>query len=95
VFSAVFSISELERRNLGAVQISSPSPGQSEHSDAVVGDNRGQKRPSASPAGTPRISRVLKISPPGADGSRVVTIGFKVPSTISEPRTTSGPDVFT
>jgi hypothetical protein len=39
VFSAVFSISELERRNLGAIQISSLSPGQSEHSDAVVGDN--------------------------------------------------------
>jgi hypothetical protein len=33
---------------------SHPSPGQSEHSNAVVGDNRGQKCPSAFPAGTPR-----------------------------------------
>jgi hypothetical protein len=74
---------------------SHPSPGQSEHSDAVVGDNRGQQRPSAFPPGTPRISRVLKISAPGANGSRVVTIGCKVPSTISEPHTTSGSDIFT
>ncbi|KAJ7743351.1 hypothetical protein B0H16DRAFT_1561498 [Mycena metata] len=99
-FAAMFCIPELECRSLGAaVRVSPPSPGQSEHSDApvatAVGDSRGQKRPSVSPAGTPRISRVLKISPPGADGRRVVTIGFKIPSSISEPHTTSGPDVFT
>ncbi|KAJ7913216.1 hypothetical protein B0H13DRAFT_2659718 [Mycena leptocephala] len=57
VFAAVFSISELERRNLGAVRVAVPPPsppGQSENSqDALVGENRGQKRPPVSPAGTP------------------------------------------
>ncbi|KAJ7817225.1 hypothetical protein B0H13DRAFT_1923061 [Mycena leptocephala] len=70
-FSSTFSISDLERRNLGIVEVSPVSPGlagQSERSDPSVGDTRGQKRPPVSPAGTPR-----RISRPAADGSRVVT----------------------
>jgi hypothetical protein len=99
VFAAVFSIPELERRNLGAVRVAVPlpsPPGQSENSqDALVGENRGQKRLPVSPAGTPRRSRVLRISRPAADGSRAVTVGFKVPKTISEPNTICQSDVFT
>jgi hypothetical protein len=70
--SSTFSISDLERRNLGIVEVPPASPGlagQSEHSDSPVGDTRGQ----ISPAGTPRRSPVLRISRPAADGSRVVT----------------------
>ncbi|KAJ7694396.1 hypothetical protein B0H17DRAFT_1132029 [Mycena rosella] len=74
-FSAMFGSSELKRRNLDAVEVLQLPPEQSEgSSDASVVENRGQKYPSQSPAGTPRCHRVLKISRPAADGSRVVTL---------------------
>ncbi|KAJ6475871.1 hypothetical protein DFH09DRAFT_1120781 [Mycena vulgaris] len=66
-FSATFSISELERRNLDAVEVSQLPPEQSEgSSDASVAENRGQKRPSQSPAGTPRVVTVSSkfLAPP-------------------------------
>ncbi|KAJ7703986.1 hypothetical protein B0H17DRAFT_1228185 [Mycena rosella] len=93
-FSAMFGISELERRNLDAVEVLQLPPEQSEGSlDASVVENRGQKHPSQSPAGTPRCHRVLKISRPAADGSRVVTL-FEKP-TILQSNIISESYVFT
>ncbi|KAJ6578548.1 hypothetical protein B0H19DRAFT_1063020 [Mycena capillaripes] len=69
-------MAEAEERADFSISLLPSPPGQSENSqDALVGvgENRGQKRPPVSPAGTPRRSCVLRISRPAADGSRSVT----------------------
>jgi hypothetical protein len=93
-FSSTFAISDLERRNLGVVEVSPPSLGQSESADGSVGDARGQKRLPVSPAGTPRRSRILRISAPGSDGSRTVTVAISS-KPVRTLKTVSDSDIFT
>ncbi|KAJ7661055.1 hypothetical protein B0H17DRAFT_1144837 [Mycena rosella] len=72
-FAAMFSISELERRNLGAdraVEVSPPSPEQSNCSNILAVESRGENCLPVSPAATPRHRRFLKISR-AADGGLI------------------------
>ncbi|KAJ7936419.1 hypothetical protein B0H13DRAFT_1589586, partial [Mycena leptocephala] len=90
-FSSTFAISESERLKLGVPETSPASPVQSEQSDALLNDSRGQKRLPTSPAGTPRHTRVLRVTHPAAQSSRTPTTRASTSVTSSS----SEADVFT